>query len=267
MSRRRAAGHASASAMRSDLAAKRMYGPLWPVLADVWALAPHTNLNGIATLVALCTDTGDVDDLCARLGRPDPRTRESPRQWMAKSVPACRPAGTLVTDAELLDWVGADRARRLWAIVCLVWGLDRPTLIVAYEELLNIDARPAPLTAPHVIELAGAQPARIPGHLERVAALDVVTASYARSLGMADDGGVEVTLPAALGATAASLAADPLEGVAALALLIRAYTHPDVTPDTLETMCRPASAAARLAAILARLWRESLHEEPPALTP
>lgn len=267
MSRRRSPGQAPAPAMRSDSVAKRMYGPLWPVLADVWALAPHTNLDGIATLVALCTDTGDVDDLCTRLNRPDPRTRESPRQWMAKSTPTCQPAGTLDADAELLAWVGPDPARRLWAVVGLVWGLERAVLVDAYDDLLNIHARPARLTAQAVVDLAGAPPHRIPSHLERTAPLDVVAASYARSLGMADDGGVGVTLPAALGATAAAFAADPLEGVAAIALLIRAYSHPDVTPETLETMCRPSSAAAQLAAVLSRLWREALHEEPPAPTP
>jgi hypothetical protein len=267
MSRRRDPDpwQSSAASMRGDPAGRRLYGPLWPLLADVWALAPHTNLNGIATLVALCAERGDVDDLCTRLHRPHPVTRESPHHWMAGWLPTCRPVGDLVVDSDIVAWVGDDPSRRLWAIVALVWGLNGDGITGAYCTLTAIAARPARLPLAPVAELAAANPERIPALLMRDRPLDVVADSYARALGVGADAGIDLTLPAALGITAASLAADALEGIAAAALLIRTRGHPDVTPDTLAAMCRRDSAAGRLASILARLWAHSLHDEPSSV--
>jgi hypothetical protein len=257
----------TAAEMRADPKGRRLYGPLWPVLTDVWGLNPATNLDGLATLVALCCVVGDVGDLRTRISRPRPGMRMSVRSWMASYLPDGQPAGDFTVDDDLLQWVAGDQARRIWAVTGIIWGLDRATIIGAFDELLDVGARPAPLPAPTVATLATADPPRLPALLVRDVPIDMVATSYARSLGSSGTGGVAVNVPAAFGASAAALAANPAEGVAAVALLIRAVGHPDVTPETIVSMCRAGTAASRLASILARLWSKVLNHDPEVPAP
>lgn len=254
----------TAADMRSDAAARRVYGPLWPNLADIWALAPHTDLAGIATLVSLCAPPGaDVDDFLGRLHRPRSGGAESPRAFMASWVPACRDRSIdLVADPGLLGWVGGARDRRLWAVVALVWGVAAADVPDTFGELEGLGARPVPLDVDAVSELATAEAHRIPALLVRDRPLDQVCATYAAACGVPPTAGIDVTLPAALAATASGLAADPNVGVAACALLIRAHRIPEVTPTSLRSCARPGTAAAGLADLLSQLWADSVREEP-----
>ena len=252
-----------AEAMRKDPSARKLYGHLWPLLADLWALAPHTDLPGIATLLALCAPRGDVDDFCSRLRRPRPGRRESARQWMARGVPPCRDATLdLCPNDAIVSWVADKSDRRLWAVVGLVWGLSPDELIASYEEMCAIGARSSGFDVPEVEELAAAAPGCIPGLLAVDMRLDAVCSSFAHALGVPQTASIEVTLPAALGAICAALTADPTVGIAALAILIRARSVDGVTPDSLVHMCRPGSEAHRLATVLSRLWAHALHDHP-----
>ncbi|MBW3613922.1 MAG: hypothetical protein KY439_01245 [Actinobacteria bacterium] len=254
----------TASKMRADSSARRVYGPLWPHLADVWAMASHTDLTGIATLVALCTDADavGVSDFLSRLHRPRTGGMESPRSFMAGWVPACQDRSRpLTVDEALVSWVGDDRARRLWAVVGLVWGVSGTDIPTTFEELTGIDARPARLEVPAVAELASAAPSKIPTLLVRDRSLDVVCETYSSAIGVPRGAGVVVAIPAALGAVCAALRADVTEGVAATALLVRAGGIPEVTPSSLVHTTRPGTAARALAELLARLWADSIHDE------
>lgn len=254
----------TAAKMRADTSARRVYGPLWPHLADIWALAPNTDLIGIATLVALCNgaEPASVTDFLSRLHRPRTGGLESPRALMAGWLPASQDRSRpLAVDDQLVAWVGDDRARRLWGVIGLVWGVPAADIPTTFDELSGIGARPALLEVPAVAELAVAAPPRIPTLLVRNRPLDLVCASYAHALGVPTGAGITVTLPAALGATCAALAAEIVEGVAAAALLIRSRGIAEVTPTSLVEFTRPGTAARTLAELLGRLWADAVHDE------
>ena len=252
--------------MRDDASARRLYGPLWPVLADIWALHPNTNGDGLASLVALCAgQTDQIDEFIFRLQRPRPGGLQSAYAYMNQGLTSCDDTKEAWTvDAELVSWVGDTPDERLWAIVGLVWGLTRYETIASHAELSAISAPPRALEVRGVVDLANAGPQQIPQLLISSRPIDVVCSSYAADLGVSADASIKVTLPAALSATAATFAADRARGVAACALLIRADGIDAISPATLVSLNREGTAAHSLARLLSRLWTVTTSRANPA---
>lgn len=245
---------------RLDPTSKRVYGPLWTALCDVIDLHPYTGPVGIVTLVGLSSDASNEElaTFAGRLVRPLPGGGETAAKWTERHLPIERTGKEAFrVDEKLVAWGREDRARRLWAIVGLAWGLGAETVVSSFGELLATPARPRPLAVPAVRALVEAPPHQLPQLLLRRRGFAAVCAEIAADVGVTASG-PEIELPAAMSAIAGGLVADAAHGVAACALLIRSRVAPGVDPAFLETAAREGTPAASVARLLARLWRTVL---------
>jgi hypothetical protein len=225
-------------------------------MAEIVDHQPHTGPVGLVTLVGLCSHATDKELAAfgAGLSRPLPGKVGVPAaKWLARQFPS-GDSKTFKPDTQLLAWAREEAARRLWAIVGLEWGLEVDVVMASFDDLVALGAHPRAMGVGAVEALATAAPHQIPRYLLREHGLHVVCAEYAADAGVRG-GDMEVLLPAALSATAASMAHDPLQGIAACALLIRSKGSAGIDPDRLEHAAREGTPAAALAVVLARLWR------------
>lgn len=239
-----------------DPASRRVYGPTWLQMIDVVDLHPNVGPVGLITLVGLCSVASD-DELVLfgkGLARPLPgKAGEPPAKWLRRHFPRGADEA-FEPDTDLLAWAREDAARRLWAFVCITWGLEAGAVMSSFKELTSLGAHPRPIGVDAVSALAGAAPRQIPPLLRQGSTLDVVCTAYATDAGV-PGGNLNVVLPAALSATASALAHDPLQGIAACALLIQSKGAAEIDRDRLEHTGREGTPTAALAGLLARLWR------------
>ena len=214
---------------------------------------------GLTTIVGLCSEATveELNAFGARLSRPLPGGGKTAAKWLACHLPTYRTEGQpFEVDEKLFAWARENQARRLWAVVGLIWGLDAETITASFDELLALGARPRAIETPAVDALVGAPPRELARQLRRERGLDVMAAEVAADTGVTGRE-MDVVLPTALSAIAGALATDAAQGVATCALLIRSRVTTGVDPDRLDAAAREGTPAAGLAHILARLWRST----------